>query len=582
MTNSSLPASEHLQRRTFWRRPQGSLFTWLAPASVGLVLALLVLPPIAVLIKTSLTQEQTGAYTIAHFRDLFADPQFYTATWNSLLFSGLSTALSILFGTTVAWVVVRTNAPWRGLAYVTAAVSLGTPYILHVMAWLFFLGRSGPVNELYRAFAGTGGNLFDVFSMSGMVLIQGMLWSPLVFLLLAATFERSNAEWEEAARMCGASIARTMWSISFRQAWPAITGMALFVFIRNLESFDVPVLVGGPGRVYLLTTDIYLSTTEMPPKMGRASAFSVTLIAVLSAALLCYNRYSANADRYASVTGKGYRPRPFDLGRHRWLGTAVVVLNFLFVLGLPLLVSLWLSLMPFARPFAMAALPFATLENFQQVLADRHLIGLGINTLVVAAEAATLAMLIAAVAGWLVVRHQAGARLIEVLSSIPIVFPGIVVGVAMILIALNLPIPLYGSLTLIMLAFLIRFLPYAMRYAHTGVLQIHRELEEAAGASGAGQFTVFRKIVVPLLVPALVSGWVFIFLLGANELSMSILLAGANSQVMPVAIYDRWSSGQNVEVFALGLVWTAFMSVLMLVLYLTGRRFLAALRPANL
>lgn len=145
MTNSSLPASGALQRRAFWRGPRGGLFSWLAPASVGLVLALLVLPPISVLIKTSLTEAQTGAYTIAHFHDLFGDRQFYSATWNSLLFSGLSTALSILFGTTVAWVVVRTNAPWRGLAYVTAAVSLGTPYILHVMAWLFFL--AGPLRS---------------------------------------------------------------------------------------------------------------------------------------------------------------------------------------------------------------------------------------------------------------------------------------------------------------------------------------------------------------------------------------------------------------------------------------------------
>lgn len=577
MTSSSEVSLESPRHRLKWAGLRESA----VPMITVVLLAVLVLPPIAVLVKTSLFDDDTGGFTLAHFAGLFADRQFYTVTWNSLLFSVLSTSLSILFGTTVAWVVVRTNAPLRGLAYITAAVSLGTPYILHVMAWLFFLGRSGPLNEAYRTLTGQSDNLFDVFSTWGMVLIQGMLWSPLVFLLLSATFKRSNAEMEEAARMCGASVARTMWSISFRQAWPAITGMALFVFIRNLESFDVPVLVGGPGRVYLLTTDIYLSMTEMPPRMERASAFSLVLIVLLGVVLFFYNRFSTNADRYASVTGKGYRPRLFDLGRYRWLGSAVVGVNFLFVLGLPLAVSLWISLMPFAQPMRLSALPLLTLDNFRLLLSDQHLISLAFNTLIVSAAAATAAILIAIAAGWLVARHQAGGRLIETLSNIPIVFPGIVVGVALMLIALNLSVPLYGTLAIIALAFLIRFLPYGMRYAHTGVLQIHRELEEAAAASGAGKLHMFRKIVLPLLVPAALSGWVFIFLLGANELSMSVLLAGANSQVMAVAIYDRWNSGQSVEVFALGLTWAAFMSVLMLVLYLAGRRFLAALSDSE-
>lgn len=571
VTAPALPRRRRARRLGFDR-----ILSW----GVIAALALLVLPPVVMLIQVSLTDAHGGP-TLAHFRRLFADPEFYAASWNSLLFSTLSTGLSILFGGTIAWLVVRTNAYLRGLAYLTAAISLGTPYILHVMAWLFFLGRSGPLNELYRTLSGTGGSLFEVHSMWGMVLIQGMLWSPLVFLLLAATFERSNAEMEEAARMCGASVLRTMWTISFRQAWPAIVGMALFVFIRNLESFEVPVLVGGPGRVYLLTTDIYLSMTEMPPDMARASAFSLNLIVLLAIVLFFYNRFSANADRYASVTGKGYRPRLFDLGRHRWLGSAAIVLNFFFVLGLPLLVALWLALMPFAQPIRPSALRMLTLDNFRIILTDRALPGVALNTVLVAAAAATAAMLLAVAAGWIVVRRRSGARLVEQLASIPIVFPGIVVGVALMVVALNLPIPLYGTLTVIALAFLIRFLPYGMRYAHTGVLQIHRELEEAAAASGAGQWRAFRKIVLPLLVPAIVSGWVFIFLLGANELSMSVLLAGSNSQVIAVAMYDRWTNGQSVEVFALGLTWAACMSLLMLLLYLTGRRLFAQLRNAE-
>lgn len=555
------------------------LEAWLAPAGVIGVLALLVVPPILMLAFTSLTTEtkglESGTFTLEHFRALFDNPRLYVSAWNSLTFSALSTVLSILFGGLLAWVVVRTNAPFGPLAYITAVVSLGTPYLLHVAAWTFLLGRTGPFNEAWRDLTGSSGLLMDVYSMWGMVLIQGMLWSPLVFLLMSAVFRRANAEMEEAARMCGASIAETVWHISFKLAWPAITGMALFVFIRNLESFDVPVLIGGPAKIYVLTTDIYLAMTEMPPKMGHATAFSLILIAAVSVALIFYSRFAKNADRYASVTGKGYRPRPFDLGRWRWLGGAVVISNFVFVLLLPLLATLWISLMPFARPIRVSALKLLTLENYRIVLAEPRYLELAFNTIVVAAGAATAAMALALIAGWLVVRRWPGARTIEQLINIPIVFPGIVVGVALLILSLRVPFPLYGTLVVIMLAFVIRFLPYGMRYAHSGVMQIHRELEEAAGISGAGQITILRRIVLPLLVPALLSGWLFIFLIGANELSMSVLLAGPQTQVMAVAMLDQWSSGQSVEVFALGMCWSIFMTVCALLFYALARRTLA-------
>jgi iron(III) transport system permease protein len=552
---------------------------WLAPAGVLAILALLVVPPILVLAYTSLTIETLGgaggAFTLEHFRAIFNNPRLYLSTWNSLEFSALSTILSIIFGGLLAWVVVRTNAPFGPLAYITAVISLGTPYILHVAAWTFLLGRTGPFNEAWRDITGSSGLLLDVYSMWGMVLIQGMLWSPLVFLLMSAVFRRANAEMEEAARMCGGSILQTIWHVSFKLAWPAITGMALFVFIRNLESFDVPVLIGGPARIYVLTTDIYLSMTETPPKLGQATAFSLLLIAVVSVALIFYSRFARNADRYASVTGKGFRPRPFDLGKWRWLGGAIVITNFVFVLLLPLLASLWISLMPFARPIRLDALKLLTLENYAIVLSDPRYLELAFNTILVAAGAATAAMALALIGGWLVVRSWPGGRLIEQLINIPIVFPGIVVGVALLILSLRVPFPLYGTLAVIVLAFVIRFLPYGMRYAHSGVMQIHRELEEAAGVAGAGQVTILRRIVLPLLVPALLSGWLFIFLIGANELSMSVLLAGPQTQVMAVAMLDQWSSGQSVEVFALGMCWSVFMTFCALMFYALAKRTLA-------
>lgn len=380
--------------------------------------------------------------------------------------------------------------------------------------------------------------------------------------------------------MAGASVARTVWHISMRLAWPAILGLGMFVFIRNIESFDVPVLIGTPSRITLLTTDIYLSLTHSPPQLGYASAFSTVLLLLVAVLLYYYGRLSRNADRYASVTGKGFRPRPFRLGRLRWVGGAIILLNFALVLVLPLLAILWTSLTPFARAFSWAGLDSLTLEHYRAMLQEGHYLGLALNTVLAAAGAATAALLLTVIAGWLSVRRWPGSQLLDQLASVPLVFPGIVLGVALIQIALSIPLGLYGSLWLIGIAFLIRYMPYGMRYSYAGVMQIHRELEEAAGVAGASQLGLIRRIVLPLLSPAIISGWLFIFLLGSKELSLAILLAGPESQTIAVAMFDQWSNGQAAEAAALGVAWTCVMSLFAALFYYVSERQARSESPA--
>ncbi len=549
--------------------------TWALSLGALILLAVLVLPPLAVLLQVSLTETNPdgspGALTLRHYAQLFADPHLYASALNSIVFATAATAVSLLFGAVLAWVVERTNAPLKPLAWLTTIVSLGTPYILYVTAWLFLLGRAGPFNDAFRQLGGQG-ILLDVYSLWGMILIEGFLWSPLVFLLLSATFRAANADMEEAARMSGASILDTVRRISLPLAKPALLAMALFVFIRNLEAFDVPVLVGTPGRVTLLTTDIYLATKEVPPLLGHASAFSVLLILIVGGLLVLYGRVSRSAERYASVTGKGFRPRPFDLGRVRWLGGVLIVFNFVVVLGLPLTALLWTSFTPFIRPIRWIGFQTLTLKNYLAVFRVPAYIDLAVNTLLVAAGAATAAILIATVAAWIAARRRAGGAALDQLATLPLVFPGIVLGVAMMELALRAPLPVYGTLWLIALGFTIRYMPYGMRYAYSGVLQIHRELEEAAGVAGASAFGTLRRVVVPLLSPALLSGWLFIFLIAAKELSMAVLLAGPGSQTMAVAMFDLWANGQGGELSALGLLWALLMTVFATAFYMLARR----------
>jgi iron(III) transport system permease protein len=535
------------------------------------VIGVLVLPPLWMLIRTSFAETHvglsTGGFTLQHYVQLFSGTNLLAAAWNSVVFAVLATTLSLLFGATLAWIVERTDAPMKSLAYLTTIISLGTPYILYVTAWLFLLGRAGPFNDAYRTLFDVTGTPFNVNSMAGMVLVEGFLWSPLVFLLLSATFRAANAEMEEAARMSGASIVDSIRYISLRLARPAILALALFVFIRNLEAFEVPALIGMPGRVDVLTTEIYRRIKEMPPQLGLASAFSVILLLVVAVLLFFYARISKQAEKYASITGKGYRPRPFQLGRARWVAGGIIFFNFLIVLALPLFAIFWMSVMPFIRPIRWAGVSAMTVKHYAAVLSSPYYIELVVNTLLVAAGTATVAMLLAVIAGWLAARRRPGGAIVDQLITVPLVFPGLVMGVALLELALQMPFPIYGTLWLIGIGFVIRYIPYGMRYAYSGVLQIHSELEQAAGVAGANTLQMMRRVIGPLLWPAIASGWLFIFLIATKEISLPLLLAGPGSQTIAVAMFDLWANGQGGEVAALGLLWAILMSLCATVLY---------------
>ena len=543
-------------------------------AMLAVVLLLLVVPPLWFLLQGSLhtttVKGALGDFTLAYYQRLLSDRQFFGSLANSIIFSLGSLVIALCFGGLVAWLVERTNAPFKAFAYLTAIISLGTPFVLYVIAWLFLLGRNGPVNDLIVCL---GWARFNVYSMPGMILVEGFLWSPLAFLLLSSVFQATNAEYEEAARMCGASILKMVTRITLPLALPAILAVALLIVVRSIEAFEVPALVGLPGNVKVLTTDIYLDMKQnVPPDFGYSSAFSVVLLVFAGALISLYSRLSRHASRYHSVTGRGFRTRQLDLGRARYLGGAVVLFNFLLILAAPTAGLMWLALMPFSQSISRRGFTLMTLDNFREVMHSTFYLDLVWQTLLMSAGAATCVMALTIVAGWLVVRRRPGGWLLDQLATAPLIFPGIVLGVAMIQIYLAVPIPIYGTLWAFIIAFTIRFLPYGMRYSASGLLQIHPELEEAASVSGSPLHIVLRRIVVPLAAPALLAGWLFIFLVAARDLSLAVMLASPRAQPVAVAMFDLWANGQGTELAAFGLVWTMIMTVIATGFYLVGRR----------
>jgi iron(III) transport system permease protein len=545
---------------------------------VGIILGVLVLPPLWFLIYGAVTVTDPGVngatrFTLERFTSLASQRGVMESAWNSVSFSILSAVFAILIGGLVAWLAERTNAPGRGIAYFTTILSLGTPYVLYTSAWLLLLARSGPINTWWRDVTGSTGVLINVYGMFGMVLIESLLWSPLVFLLLGATLRNFNPELEEAAKMSGAGAFTTVRRITMRLSLPSILALAMLVFIRCIEAFEVPALVGLPGRIHVLTTDIYdLMHRTMPPDLGQASALSCILLLLVAVLLYYYGKLTRNAERFATITGKNFRPNRFDLGAWRYPAGFLLYFYFFLLIVLPLLILVWASLLPFYQTFRMRALSLVSLENYYRVLSGPRYISLLSNTFIIAVATATATMLIASLTAWLSVRKAPGARLLDQLATTPLVFPGIVLGVGVMQFFLSLPVGLYGTIWIITWAFVINYMPYGVRYSYAGMLQVHRELEEVASVSGAAPATGFRRIVMPLLAPSVIAGWLFIFLLSTRVLSLPVLLSGPSSQTMAVAMFDLWGNGQGPELAALGLLWSFLMTAIALTFYFVARR----------
>jgi iron(III) transport system permease protein len=570
MARDRAPAAVSLRARLAARQP-----AWIA-ALLIVILSALVVPPFIFLLQGSFTiagpTYGDTHWGLENFATVLRGRNFVWTSLNSLIFAAASAVVALVIGWVTAWVVERTNAPLKGLAYFTSIISLGTPYILYVTAWLLFFGKAGPVNHLYRNLTGSTDVLINIYSMHGMILVEGFLWSPLAFLLVGATLRNANPELEEAARVHGASVWDTIRRVTMRLSMPSIMALSMLVFIRAIEAFEVPALVGLPGRISVLTTDIYSNmVARAPPDIGGASALSVMMLLLVLVLLYVYGRLSQHAERFATITGKGFRPRPFDLGRWRYVASAIIVFNFVLLLLVPMLMLFWVSLLPFFQPVSAAAFRLVSLNNYRTVL-DSGQFELMINTLLVAVATATCAVTLTFIGAWLAVRRAPGGWLIERLATIPLVFPGLILGIAVMQVFLRIPIPLYGTLGILIWAFVINYLPYGMRYSASGMLQIHRELEEAAAICGASPLTRLRRIVAPLLAPALMAGWLFIFLMSARALSLAILLAGPSSQTMAVAMFDLWGNGQGTELAALGLMWSMLMGVIAVVFYFIAKR----------
>ena len=545
---------------------------------VSIVTGYLVLPPLYSVIQTSLfTTKLTGEidqFTLRYYEELFRELQIIGPFLNTFYFSIGSALCATVLGGSIAWIVVRTDSPLRGLGYFTAFASFGTPFILYTIGWLLLLGKAGPVNYWLKILFDQTGPVLNVYSMFGMILIESLLWSPFVFLMLAAAFKSMDPSLEEASAACGARVWQTMRRVSLRLMLPAFFSVMLLIFIRTFESFEIPALVGLPGDIRVLTTSIYLDAQKLPPRYGSAGAFSVLLMVVVAATLYFYFRLTREGDRYQTVTGKGYRPTLIHLGRWRYLAGAGLLTYSIVLLVLPFLIILWASVLPYYMQPSLEGLGKLTIKNYVTALHFPKIIDAIKNSVLLGLGSASFVMCLTLLASWLLVRTKIRGRwLLDLMTTLPLLFPGIVMGLAILRFYLFVPIPVYGTLWILLIAFVTRYIPYGIRYTHSGLLQLHKELEEASYVSGASWFSSMRRIILPLMTPSFLGGWIFIFLLSAKELSMSVLLVSPQTPVVSVAIFELWENAQVGELAAFGVIWTAILVTVAIVYYAFARRY---------
>jgi iron(III) transport system permease protein len=549
-------------------------------ALLAAILLILIVPPTLFLIDTSFhTTKPDGSldqFTLQYYRQFFTSPYFASSLWNTIKYGIGSAVVAITLGVVQALIVERTNTPGRSYVFLAAVVSLGIPHVLYVVAWLLLLGRAGPVNELIALIRGAGGEgpLLDVYSMWGMILIEGIGFTPLTFLLMSAVLRSTDASFEEASLMSGAGPLRTFRAITLRMGLPGILALLLLVFIRAFESFEVPALVGLAGNVTVLTTDIYQSSKNATmPNYGEAGAYSVCLLLIVSLLLMWHHRLLRNARQFQTITGKGYRPRIIDLGRVRYAAAILLFVTFTLVTVLPVGMLVFTSLQPFYEGLTLDSFERFTLENYATVLAPGSFRDSIANTLMLGAGTATAVVPFTALCAWLAVRRRPGAWLLDQIATAPLVFPAIVMSVAFLQVFVNLPIPLYGTLLSVVIASAVRFLPYGMRYAYAGVLQIHEDLEHAATTSGASPMFIFVRVVLPLISAALVSCWLFIFLLAVQNVPLPLMLVGPGTEIVAVTLFDLWQNGQVTELAAMGVSWVALTLVVSTSFHFTARRY---------
>ncbi len=543
------------------------------------IVAYLALMPLGFLMWQSFFTPQTASkaaeFTFDNYVTAYTSVETLKLFFSSVTFATGTSIFAFLVGTALAWMNERTNTPLKSLFFALSIIPLIIPGILFTVAWILLASpKIGILNLLLQGWFNTDYVFFNIYSMWGMIWVDGLHYSSMSFLIMTAAFRSMDPSLEESAMMSGASVPQIAWHITLKLTWPAIFATLLILFVRSIESFEVPALLGLPVGIQVFTSSIYQAIHQYPSKVGLASSYAVTLLLITTIGIYFQSKLSSQGSKYSTVTGKGFRPRAMDLGKWRFLTAGIFLLYFSLIVVLPFLVLVWSSLQKFYSVPSMAAVKNLTFDAYSFILTYPTIISAVGNSLLLAVGCATVVMLLTSVICWIVVKTKLPGRwILDNLASLPMVFPGLVLGLAIMIFYLNVDVGVYGTMWIMFIAYVTRFMPYGLRYNTTSMLQIHKELEESAAMSGAAWGTTFWRIILPLLKPGLLAGWIYIVIVSIRELSTSILLYSPGTEVISVLIWELWENGQYVELSALGVMFIIALFMLVMLAQYVGKKF---------
>lgn len=559
-----------------------ALKKWLQPdvlflAAIVALVAYLAMTPLAFLIYGSFKTEfllGEGQFTLSNYIQAYTEREFYALFWNSLVYAVGVSILTFLMGTTLAWICERTNTPGRKIFAIMAVTTYIIPGVLTTISWILLLSpRIGLFNVLLMNLLGLSEPPLSIYNYYGMIWTASAHLYPLNFLLMSAAFRSMDSSLEEAASTAGATNFATFRHITIKIMRPAILSVMLILFIRGIESFEVPALIGRPARIFVFTTKIYEASQEFPPALGMAGSYASILLLISVLGVFLYQRMTRRAESFTTITGKGYRPRVIDLGRWKYAVSAGCSLFIVITLVFPLLALLTISFSPYTTALSLEAFRHFTLKEYEFVLSYPIITRAFRNSVILALSSATVVMLLTSIIAWITVRTRIpGKWALDALTFIPIAIPGVIMGISIIFVYLTLPIPIYGTIWILLVAYVTLYMPYGIRVSSASMIQIHKELEEASTASGASWSQTFFRVVIPLLLPGFLSGWIYIAIISLRELSASIFLAGPGTEVLSTVVFALWDAGNITAVAALGVLMTLFLIVMALVVQRWQRR----------
>jgi iron(III) transport system permease protein len=557
---------------TLQRPPrQRNIGRYLTVGVVLVIVAYLAAVPVLYLIGGTFTGDN-GSFTLSGFTRAFsAESQAGRMMLNSIIYAVGSGAVALVIGTALAYVQVRTDAPAKALLFAASMVPLIIPGVLYAVSWIFLADKTvGLLNTLMLRPLGVP---ISVYGMPGMIAVEGLHSAPLAFLIMVGAFQGMDPSLEESAAMSGAKWWSVFRRVTLPLVRPALVAAGLLMFVRALSSFEIPTILGLQHGVYVFTSRIYHELRTYPIDYGAAGAYALALLAIAAAGVLLSNFLNRNARSYQTISGKAFRPRLVSLGKARYVVGTLVVLFFVVAVILPLLALIYASLLKFYQPFSLDVVKQMSLANYEHVLAQPTLLRAFRNSFVVALIAATAIMLLSSVAAWFTVRTKVrGRQIIDVLAFLPLVIPGLVLGLALLFLYLRVPLPIYGTLLILVIAFCTLALPFGMQYATAAMRQISNELEESAQVFGASWFTSFRRVLLPLASGGLVAGWIYIAIVTFRELSAAILVYSPGNEVASVLIWQQYENGSFMALAAMGVILVLVLTALVIVAQRLGAR----------